>query len=307
MQIRVKNKKYKIQGLILILTAFFFLTTVVLGYNLSYKLKQVIEVKEVLAATEQKQDENRQQIDESQTSISELEGQIKALEVELQKIERENAVAQKNKEDKTRHAYLTFDDGPTENTRKILDFLKANDIKATFFVIGTEGYDDVYKRIVDEGHTIGIHSNTHRYDQIYKSKEAFMKDINALSDRIYNLTGVRSNIFRFPGGSNNTISKRYNKTDIMGQLTDTIEQEGYHYFDWNVDSLDASASTQDKDIIVQSVIEGARDKNNAIILMHDAAAKTTTVEALPEIVEGLRKQGYIFDKMDETTVPIHFK
>lgn len=307
MQIKVRNKRYRVKGLIFILTAFFLLTTIILGYNLSYKLKEVTTVKEVIAETEQRQEQSRQQIEESQASISQLEDQVKALEVELKKIESEQAKTQLNKEEKTRYAYLTFDDGPTENTRKILDFLKANHIKATFFVIGVEGYDDVYKRIVDEGHTIGIHSNTHRYDQIYKSTEAFMKDINALSDRIYNLTGVRSNIFRFPGGSNNTISKRYNKTDIMGQLTELIEQEGYHYFDWNVDSLDASASTQDKDIIVQSVIEGSRDKNNAIILMHDAAAKTTTVEALPEIVEGLRKQGYIFDKMDETTVPIHFK
>ena len=206
-----------------------------------------------------------------------------------------------------KYAYLTFDDGPSENTIKILDFLQVNNIKATFFVLGKANYDEVYKRIVDEGHTLAIHSNTHNYDEIYASVDNFLEDINALSSKLEGLTGVKPDVMRFPGGSNNTISKRFGGPELMDEIIAQVNELGLVYFDWNVDSADASANKQDKNIIVESVLNGARGHEQAIILMHDAAPKTTTVDALPEIVAGLRAQGFSFERITAQTHPIQFK
>ena len=203
--------------------------------------------------------------------------------------------------------YLTFDDGPSANTVKILDFLKANNIKATFFVLEKQGYDDLYKRIVDEGHAIAIHSSTHDYAEIYKNVDAFMADVKSLSDHIKDLTGVETKLLRFPGGSNNRVSHRYGGSDIMTKIIPTVEEAGYVYYDWNVDSQDAAKGLQDTQVIVDSVLSQAKHNNNAVILMHDAAAKTTTVEALPAIVEGLKEQGFVFDALTTESEPVKFK
>jgi peptidoglycan/xylan/chitin deacetylase (PgdA/CDA1 family) len=237
----------------------------------------------------------------------ELQKQVIDLEQRLQQIKRENPEVEPVTEDNKKYAYLTFDDGPSKNTPKILDFLKANHIKATFFVIGDASQTATYKRIVEEGHTLAVHTNTHKYSDIYKNVDSFMKDIERLDQLLEESTGIKPNVMRFPGGSNNTIAKRYAGFDIMEQIIPKMKQQGFVYFDWNVDSGDASKSTQDKQVIVDSVLNGAKSKEQAIILMHDAAAKTTTVEALPEIVEGLRKQGFVFEKLTAETETIHFR
>lgn len=302
------RKKKERKLLVFALALFFTFSSVVLGMKLPSYLKQMNEVKETLARVNEEKEQHEDKIATSKVAVQKLQEEIETLDNKLQQTQQQQPqLYQLLKEQEMRYAYLTFDDGPSDNTEKILDFLKANGIKATFFVIGTEGNDDIYKRIVEEGHTIGIHSNTHKYHEIYLSVESYMKDIETLSDHIYGLTGVRSKILRFPGGSNNTLSKKYNTSDLMGQIIQRVTEEGYHYFDWNVDSADASATCQDKDIIVKSVLEGAKDKKSSIILLHDAGMKTTTVEALPEIVEGLRNQGYVFDKISEETYPVRFQ
>lgn len=247
-------------------------------------------------------------ISDIQEQTEQLEAEIKTLSQEVEKAKTENPdLYSDSMSTEPKYAYLTFDDGPSQNTIEILDLLKANRIKATFFVIGNEEMDHIYKRIVDEGHTIAIHSETHDYSQIYQNVDTFMQDINALADRIEKVTGVRPKIMRFPGGSNNTVSHRYGGEDIMDKMITRVNEEGYKYFDWNVDSMDASATRQSKEVIVESVLKGASGKKSAIILMHDAPAKSTTVDALPEIVEGLRKQGFIFKAMTEETPLVQFK
>ncbi len=199
--------------------------------------------------------------------------------------------------------YLTFDDGPSDRTLEILDILDDYNAKATFFVIGSAKLQYLPK-IVEKGHAIGLHSNTHNYASIYKSTNAYFKDLNALSDKVYNITGIHSRVIRFPGGSSNGVSKKYNK-GIMTRLTSQVQIKGYAYFDWNVDSTDASAKNVPAKTIVNSVLNAAAKKNSICVLMHDTSSKKTTVEALPEILKGLKKLGYRFEKLDETVYGYH--
>lgn len=203
-------------------------------------------------------------------------------------------------------AYLTFDDGPSVNTVQILDILKQYNIIATFFVNGNASMKDLYKRIVNEGHSIGNHTYSHNYKSIYSSIDEYMADMNKLNDFLKEVTGVTPTIVRFPGGSNNTVSHKYGGEEIMKEIVRAVVDEGYQYFDWNVSSLDAEKVKQDKDIIVNAVLEGAKDKTQAVILMHDSAPKTTTAEGLPEIIEGLIQQGFIFKTLDEDSYAPHF-
>lgn len=207
--------------------------------------------------------------------------------------------------DNSKYAYLTFDDGPTANTRQILDILDRYNVKATFFVIYHQGVDDLYKAIIERGHTLAIHSYTHEYGIIYKSDEAFYGDIEKMTNYVTSVTGTTpSKIFRFPGGSSNTISRKYN-SGIMSRLTKGMEAKGYKYFDWNVDSGDADGTRIARDRIVSNVRNRLGTYKHAVLLMHDASAKTTTVEALPEIIQILIDGGYSIRPLTETTPPCH--
>ena len=188
--------------------------------------------------------------------------------------------------------YLTFDDGPSDNTLKILDILDSYGIKATFFVVGT-AKTEYMPQIVTRGHAIGLHSTTLNYSTIYADVNSYLADIQQISDIVYNTTGVRSNIIRFPGGSSNMVSAQYCK-GIMSDLTVRMPQLGYSYYDWNVSSGDASAARVPAATIVNNVLKGAKGKNSICVLMHDTGAKTTTVEALPAIIEGLDAMGFRF-------------
>lgn len=179
-----------------------------------------------------------------------------------------------------KRVYLTFDDGPSQNTDRILDILDTYGVKATFFVVGKENYAEQYRRIVEEGHTLAMHSYSHVYSDIYSSLEAYQQDLNKLRTFLYELTGVECNIVRFPGGSSNTISK----VD-MHTLIEYLDSEDLIYFDWNVSSGDASGIYKSANQIAANVLENIDKYDNAVILMHDAAGKSSTVEALPIIIE----------------------
>lgn len=201
-----------------------------------------------------------------------------------------------------RQVYLTFDDGPSSNTDQILDILKEYDVKATFFVVGKTDERSVkaYQRIVDEGHTLAMHSYSHKYDEIYESKEAFAKDLNSLQEYLYETTGVWPRIYRFPGGSSNTVSK-VDMQELIEYLTDI----GITYFDWNVASGDAVSRTLPAETIVSNCLSGIEKQKESVILMHDASNKGTTVEALPRIIEAIQERGDtgILPITDET-VPV---
>lgn len=199
--------------------------------------------------------------------------------------------------------YLTFDDGPSDNTLKILDILDAYGIKATFFVVGT-AKTQYLPGIAARGHAIGLHSTNHRYDVIYKDINSYLADVKGISDIVYNATGIRTNIMRFPGGGSNKVSAEF-CPGLMTDLTVRMPGLGYSYFDWNVDSGDASAPKVSAAKIAQNVLNGAKGKSSICVLMHDTDAKSTTVEALPAIIEGLDAMGFRFAPLTADTFGFH--
>ncbi len=198
--------------------------------------------------------------------------------------------------------YLTFDDGPSENTLKILNVLKAGNAKATFFVMNTKKIEYVSK-IKEAGHTIGLHTNTHEWS-IYKTEKSFFADLSAIDKKVESITGNKTNLMRFPGGSSNLISKKYNK-GIMTRLTKSVLKKGYFFFDWNVDSGDAERPRVSVNKILENIKTGSKGKDEICILMHDASSKNTSVEALPYIISYLRSEGFRFEALTEKSNGFH--
>ena len=181
--------------------------------------------------------------------------------------------------------YLTFDDGPSIYTNEILDILKQYDVKATFFVLGKESEADqeAMRRIVAEGHSLGMHSYTHQYDQIYASGEAFAEDFQKIRDYLFQVTGVKSNIYRFPGGSSNSVSN----VDVH-VFIDYLREQNVTYYDWNIASGDAAKVSLSAETILENATKGLEKNETSVILFHDAASRRTTVDALPMVIERIR-------------------
>lgn len=185
--------------------------------------------------------------------------------------------------------YLTFDDGPSPHTERLLDILDKYDVKATFFVLGT-GDGRIMKDITERGHTIGIHSVSHVYSQIYSSPQAFFEDLLQTQQRILDNTGVKTTLMRFPGGSSNMVSRK-SCPGIMTLLTETVQDAGFQFFDWNVYSGDAGA-TKKTEKVVENVIEGIRQQPVSIVLQHDIHG--FSVDAVEEILLWGQENGYTF-------------
>lgn len=188
-------------------------------------------------------------------------------------------------DDDVRKVYLTFDDGPSSNTGRILDILADYDVKATFFVVGKEDeqYQALYNRIVEEGHTLAMHSYSHKYNEIYRSVESYSADLSKLQEFLYDTTGVWCRYCRFPGGSSNTVSR----VD-MHELIAYLDDQDMSYFDWNISSGDAVNYYISPADIVRNCTSNLRKYDEAMILMHDAAEKDSTVEALPKLIETIQ-------------------
>ncbi|MCR5093271.1 MAG: polysaccharide deacetylase [Lachnospiraceae bacterium] len=204
--------------------------------------------------------------------------------------------------DGIRRVYLTFDDGPSSSTEELLDILARYGIKATFFVVGKpeSRFEETYNRIVTDGHTLAMHSYSHRYSDIYESVDAFQTDLHKLQNFLYDTTGIWCRIYRFPGGSSNTTS-----ATPMSELKAYLSRENITYFDWNVDAGDASGSIGAYQI-TDNVIRGIENCRTAVVLMHDAGNKQTTVEALPGIIEAvLAMDNTEFAQITEDTKPVH--
>lgn len=199
--------------------------------------------------------------------------------------------------------YLTFDDGPSDRTIEILDVLDRYEVAATFFVVGSSKLQYL-PRIVEKGHAIGLHANNHDYSKIYKSTDAYFKDLAALSDKVFDKIGVHPMIMRFPGGGSNKVSQKHCK-GIMTHLTSQVQIKGYAYFDWNVDSGDASSKNVTAKTITDNVLSAAAKKDSICVLMHDISSKNATVEALPKIIEGLQKMGYRFEILTKNSYGFH--
>lgn len=192
--------------------------------------------------------------------------------------------------------YLTFDDGPASYTEEILNVLKKYNVKATFFVTNQfSSYQNIIKREYDEGHTVAVHTYTHNYKKIYNSVEDYLLDYDNINQIIYEQTGEYSKLFRFPGGSSNTISK-FNK-GIMTELDKKTKELGYIYYDWNVDSMDTSEKDPVK--IAENVIKGIEENEHSIVLLHDI--KKTNIESVDKIISYGLDNGYTFLPLDENS------
>ena len=201
--------------------------------------------------------------------------------------------------------YLTFDDGPSQRTGEILDILKAKNVKATFFVIGnnSELGRSMMKRIVDEGHAIAIHTYSHEYKKIYAGVKEYLDDFNKIATFIYETTGVKPSVFRFPGGSNTGFNKK-----IRNELLLEMTRRGYSYFDWNLCNGDAASSKLvPSNILTDNVLKNSTYCDVGVVLMHDCAAKKTTVDSLSDVVEGLKKQNFKFDILSSKINPDKFR
>ena len=200
--------------------------------------------------------------------------------------------------------YLTFDDGPSANTEKILDILDKYGAKATFFVTGHEPeYRPMIAEAYRRGNTIGMHSFTHDYATIYQSEDAFFDDLSQVADVVKEQIGYVPYLIRFPGGVSNTVSESY-CPGIMTALDADVQARGYQYYDWNVSSNDAAGNTVPTDQIVQASCSYG-SYTNVILLCHDSGTKTTTVEALPQIIEYYQSQGFTCKPIDRSTVVVH--
>ena len=197
--------------------------------------------------------------------------------------------------------YLTFDDGPAKNTSKLLDVLKKYNVKATFFLVDT-GFLDIAKRMAQEGHALALHTTTHVYKEIYASEEAYFKDLRAIQQKVKDLTGQECTMIRFPGGSSNKSSK-FNP-GIMTRLTKQVEEAGFTYFDWTIDSKDTGGA-KTPDAVFHNVVEGVLNakQDYSIVLQHDI--KSYSVDAVEKIILWGLENGYTFLPMDKNTPAYH--
>ena len=201
--------------------------------------------------------------------------------------------------DDKKTAYLTFDDGPnTTVTPKVLDVLRRYNIKATFFVVGTliEANPQVARRIYDEGHFLANHSYSHNYTELYADSGAFMNQINKTQELIDDITGRQDykKVIRFPGGGYNTGTYGEKKQEYKEQLI----KEGYRYCDWNSLTGDAESSSPSVTSIISRLKASSKDKEDVVVLMHDALSKSVTAKTLPDVIEYFISQGYEFDTLD---------
>ena len=233
---------------------------------------------EELSRILQEEFSNRQKLQD------ETEKRLELLEAAEAKEEEQVLLPEEPKADNRHKVYLTFDDGPSIYTNEILDILKKYDVKATFFVLGKESEEaqQALKRIVEEGHSLGMHSTTHEYDKIYASKEAFGKDVEEIRDYLFQVTGVESHLYRFPGGSSNTVTN----VDVH-EFIEYLKESDTVYFDWNVSSGDAAKVSLSAETILRNATAGIETRPTSVILFHDMASHRTTVDALPMVIEKL--------------------
>ena len=204
----------------------------------------------------------------------------------------------------TKVIYLTFDDGPSAYEMKLLDILDKYNVKVTFFVTGSRaGYRKNLAEMHKRGHVVAVHSYTHNYSQIYKSTDAYWTDFKKIQDVIYEYTGVRSTIFRFPGGSSNTVSKKYCK-GVMKTLAAQAKEKGLVYFDWNVSSADAGG-TKTAAGVLKKKKKGVSRKKTSVVLCH--SSKSYTVEAMKDFIPWALNNGYVFKVLTSSSPACHHR
>lgn len=325
---KTMNKQSMFKLIVVILSVLFLataVTSVVLAVKYSNSNKELAEMNsqledgkskldEQISANESLKEENSSQAEffsqqyekqskENQSKVNELNQKIKDLNKQLAAKKNPTTTKKNNSSGSTgpvtlptptpakgKTVYLTFDDGPSSYTPQILDTLDKYGVKATFFVKNGGKYNYAMKDIVNRGHAIGLHTYSHDYKKIYSSDTAYFNDLNKISDLVYEQTGVRSQIIRFPGGTSNTVSKNYSK-GIMSRLSKSVTQQGYVYFDWNCSNGDADGANTVQEQL-NYCTQYSKSASTVVVLMHDT--KSTTRDALPKIIEYYQSCGFKF-------------
>ncbi|MBP3458271.1 MAG: polysaccharide deacetylase family protein [Lachnospiraceae bacterium] len=278
--------------------------SIFLGIRLAITVNRLEAAKAEQAQMQDRLDELEAELDSLKESIA-LQTREDAKEDDTV-LESENSGQDVMTQDGIKRVYLTFDDGPSANTAAILDLLAEYQVKATFFVVGdtSEEGKQLYQRIVSEGHSIGIHSYSHKYGEIYASEEAFFEDFYLLSDYLYDVTGVRPDICRLPGGSSNTVSHI-----DMSNVVNELNAQGISCYDWNISGGDADGHDLTAEEIAENVLTGVDRFQTSIVLLHDGKDKSVTVEALRMILEKLSTEEQLEIKpiTEETPIILHIK
>ncbi len=280
-----KKRVKRIKKIIVALCILLFILPVVLSMVLFFRVKKLEHRIEMII------------------SENELEtGGEEAMAEIVRAKEKEIVTGSAIEEEKTKRVYLTFDDGPSKQTERVLNILKKKKVKATFFTIGREDKfsQSIYQRIVKEGHTLGMHSYSHIFKEVYGSLEGFKKDFYRISDHLEKITGVRPVFYRFPGGSSNSVNEL-----PIEQYTDFLKEQGVQYADWNVIAANGITDNVTKEDMVRSVMEGVAKYDTSIVLLYDSADKKMTADSLSAMIDSLQAAGYELLPMDDSTVPIH--
>ena len=200
--------------------------------------------------------------------------------------------------------YLTFDDGPSQVTGDILDYLAEEQVPATFFVIGvdTDRGKAMLRRMVAEGHGIGMHTYSHVYSEIYASPDAFFQDQEKLQDYLKEVIGYVPSIFRFPGGSSNYTAEEW----VLDEICTRAKAKGLVWFDWNSVAEDSGSTAAPPGEMAENIISTGGDKERIIVLMHDNSIRTTAVDCLKIIIPYYKEKGYQFKTLTPATDPIQF-
>lgn len=298
---RIRNGIIGIIGIWLIASAWLCTTLMLRVNSLEEQMEYLLDNFTVSGQIEEESKQNPSVVDESAYFDLENTTEEQMWEETYEIVPAINQQENLAKEGDKHQVYLTFDDGPSKNTEQILDILKQYDLKATFFVIGKEDEDSkaLYKRIVEEGHTLGMHSYSHKYSALYESEDSFESDFSHIQNYLYEVTGQECLFYRFPGGSSNHVSN----TD-MKELIRYLNSQGITYFDWNVSSGDATSRAYTPKELVANVMNDVVKYKTSVVLMHDAETKHTTVEALAPMIESLQSMGAEILPIDENTTVV---
>lgn len=289
---RVKRIKRTIITLCIILLVLPTILSVFLMARVSSLQSQI---NDIIAGTAEKTEKTDTQPDVVQASVKKTVSDV-SVSASEGAVSSKSEVSAKGKE-----VYLTFDDGPGTQTAEILDILKKEKVKATFFVTGKEdAYSKkMYKRIVEEGHTLGMHSYSHIYDNIYKSPKAFSADFQKLYNLLYDVTGIYPEWYRFPGGSSTETMK-----SSLGGLVDVLEKKKVSYIDWNVISPEAMNPKVTKRDMIDGIMSDVAGYDTAVVMLYDAENRPMTVKTLPSLIRKMKEKKYELLPLDKSVDPI---
>ena len=295
-----REKILKYRYILMVIIGIIIILLIILIGNM-YKVKA--NSKQKLAISQQKEESENNENNNNDNDVM-------LIDIDKEKEEKEEENKEKERQEEANAKgiiYLTFDDGPSsETTPQILDILEQKKIKATFFVLHySEKNEELIKKEAELGETIGLHGYTHTYSEVYQSADTCIENFKKIQQQVYQTTGKKSNIIRFPGGSSNKISKKYCE-GVMTELSSRILNEGFRYFDWNVDSDDAgSAKTSDQ--VYNNVVSAIKENRSNVVLMHDFANNDKTVNALPRIIDYCMENGFVFRKITDDTPMVKHK